>query len=140
MAELAERFGLRTPGHVHRRLRKSVARLLGREAVPPDGRRLIACDVCGSLVKRKVSGPRVTGRQHACSPACLSELLRRKTRQAARWRGRPHREALLQVPAALVELVPEPERTWLRRYYGLGQEPERLRDLTRELHMDRRRF
>ncbi len=139
MAELAERFGLQTPGRVSRRLLKSVGQLLGRDAVPPERQRLLACAVCGAQFQRRVSGPRTAGSQHACSAACLAELRRRNTRRVAQRRGRPDREALLALPPAALERVPEPERTLLRRYYGLGQNPERLRDLTRELHMDPRR-
>lgn len=68
-------------------------------------------------------------RQRLSDPA-LRDAWRARVQAAALRRGRPHAEALRALPAAAFDVLPDPERELIRRYYGLdGHTPETQRAL-----------
>ena len=104
-------------------VRRVTARLLGWEAVDPDGRHRVTCTICGSTTH--VQRPKPSGEQ-TCGPACAKELLRRKIRANRHTRRlaelTPVRDRLRTLPADAFEFLRERDRALVRGYYGLGED------------------
>lgn len=74
-------------------------------------------------------------RQRLSDPV-LRDAWRARVQAAALRRGRPHAEALRALPAAAFDVLPDPERELIRRYYGLdGHTPETQRALATRFHL-----
>ena len=120
--EIADQLGLKQP-LVSSVVRRVTARLLGWEAVDPDGRHRVTCTICGATThvhRRKPSG------EQTCGPECAKELLRRKIRANRHARRlmelMPVRDRLSALPVDAFEVLRERDQAIVRRYYGMEED------------------
>lgn len=117
--EIARQLGLK-PALVSNVVRRLTARLLGWQTVDPAGRHQVACTICGATTH--LQRPKAST-EHACSPECQSELLRRRAQTTMRQRRlaaiAPIRETLAALPMEAFRVLSQRDRAIVRRYYGL---------------------
>ena len=120
--EIADELGLKQP-LVSSVVRRVTARLLGWEAVDPDGKHRVTCAICGETTQLERPKP---GHEQTCGPECAKELLRRKVRASRRTRRfaelAPVRDRLRALPADAFGALGKRDAAIVRRYYGLEED------------------